>query len=546
MRYPDLKQRSSTGVKRNDMLKLYDTTLRDGGQREGVSLTVDDKLRITARLDALGIDFIEGGFPGSNATDRLYFEQLQTLSLKHAEVTAFGMTTRKGVKPENDEGMKALAECAAQTITLVGKACEVHARKVLEASAQENHWMISESIKFLRKKKKRVFFDAEHYFDSFLINQNYALATLDTAYRAGAEVLILCDTNGGSLPGDVFEITRTTINTLQSMGIDAVVGIHAHNDTGCAIANSLEAVRAGATHIQGTVNGYGERVGNADILTLMANIQLKIGIKIVLDEQLAQLTSVSRFVSETFNIHHDAYLPYVGQNAFSHKGGLHAGAAMRYKHAYEHIDPAVVGNFSHIVVSELAGKSSLITKANELGIKLPKEDTEVRELLNTIKMRESLGYSYEVADASLSLLLRAETGSNVECFTLESFRVIAEKREDGRVISEATIKLLVGDERHVATGEGNGPVNALDAALRLAIHKFYPQVEKLELTDYKVRVLDASTGTAAVTRVLIETSDGSSTWGTIGVSDNVIEASWNALVDAITYGLMIVGKNQHA
>jgi 2-isopropylmalate synthase len=385
---------------------------------------------------------------------------------------------------------------------------------------------------------KRVFFDAEHYYDGYRDDPSYALAVLLVAWEAGAETLVLCDTNGGSLPHEVYGVTATTIETLRAGDVDAVVGIHAHDDTGCAVANSLEAVRAGATHVQGTVNGFGERVGNCNLLTVLANLQIKMGYEIVSPEQMALLTSTAHFVSETFNITPDAHLPYVGQSAFAHKGGIHASAALRYRHAYEHVEPAAVGNFSHIVMSELAGRASLIAKANELEIALSDDDNRIRDLLDTIKLRESQGYSYEAANASLALLFRAELGEAATCFELESFRVIAEKREDGRVISEATIKLLVDGERHVATGEGNGPVNALDAALRLAIQRFYPQVAKLELTDYKVRVLDESVGTGAITRVLIETSDGQSSWGTIGVSDNIIEASWDALVDAITYGLI--------
>lgn len=525
------------------MIALYDTTLRDGEQREGVSLTVEDKLRITARLDALGITYIEGGFPASNATDSRFYEQVQSLKLNQATISAFGMTARKGVDPEKDEGLKALAACSAELVTLVGKAWELQANKVLGISAGENLNIIELSIRYLVGAGKRVFFDAEHYYDGYRENPDFALATLLAAHKAGAETLILCDTNGGALPHEVYEMTKATIEGLAARGIQTTVGIHAHNDSGCGVANSLEAVRAGATQVQGTINGYGERVGNADLLSVLANLQLKLGYQIVSPEQLALMTATAHFVAETFNISPDPHLPYVGHNAFSHKGGIHAGAALRYQHAYEHIDPAKVGNFSHIVVSELAGKSSLKAKAAELGVELPESDSGVRQLLDTVKLREAQGYSYEVADASLSLLLRTELGEKVSCFTLESFRVIAEKREDGRVMSEATIKLIVDDERYVATGEGNGPVNALDAALRLAIQRFYPQVEQLELTDYKVRVLDATTGTAAVTRVLIETSDGISSWGTIGVSENIIEASWDALVDAITYGLILTGND---
>jgi 2-isopropylmalate synthase len=523
------------------MITLYDTTLRDGEQREGVSLTVEDKLRIAARLDTLGIAYIEGGFPASNPTDSAFYQQAHSLTLKNASISALGMTVRKGTRPEVDEGMRALVTCPAPIITLVGKAWELQAIEVLGASGDENLRMIDLSVRHLVKAGKRVFFDAEHFFDGYKSDPGYALATLLVAGEAGADVLVLCDTNGGSLPHEVYEITTTTIEALRVGGINAAVGIHAHDDSGCAVANSLEAVRAGVTQVQGTVNGFGERVGNANLFTVLANLQFKMGYEVVNPQQLEMLTSVAHFVAEIFNTALDAHLPYVGQSAFAHKGGIHASAALRQQRSYEHVDPTAVGNFSHIVMSELAGKASLSAKARELDVVLPDEDEQIQSLLDTIKLRESQGYSYEVADASLALLLRAKVGGVVTCFSLESFRVIAEKREDGRVMSEATIKLMVGDERHVATGEGNGPVNALDAALRLAIERFYPQVARLELTDYKVRVLDEGTGTSAVTRVLIETSDGHSSWGTIGVSDNIIEASWDALVDAITYGLLKAG-----
>jgi 2-isopropylmalate synthase len=526
------------------MITLYDTTLRDGEQREGVSLTVEDKLRIAARLDALGIDYIEGGFLASNQTDSAFYQQVGSLALRQATISAFGMTARRGVQPEDDEGLRALAACPAPVVTLVGKAWEMQATEVLETSGDENLRMIDLSVRYLVRAGKRVFFDAEHFFDGYKDDPGYALAVLLVAGAAGAETLVLCDTNGGSLPHEVYEITAVTIETLAAGDVDVAVGIHAHDDCGCAVANSLEAVRAGATQVQGTVNGFGERVGNANLLTILANLQFKMGYAVADAEQLALLTSTARLVAETFNVALDPHLPYVGSSAFAHKGGIHASAALRRQHAYEHIDPALVGNFSRIVMSELAGRASLGAKARQLGLTLPDDEGRLQKLLGIVKQRESVGYSYEVADASLALLLRAELDGALSCFTLESFRVIAEKREDGRVMSEATIKLMVGDERHVATGEGNGPVNALDAALRLAIKRFYPQVEHLELTDYKVRVLDESIGTGAVTRVLIETSDGQSSWGTIGVSDNIIEASWDALVDAITYGLLATGQER--
>jgi 2-isopropylmalate synthase len=525
------------------MITLYDTTLRDGVQREGVSLALEDKLRITARLDALGIAFIEGGYPASNPQDSVYFSQVGALPLQNATICAFGTTVRKGMAPEQDAALSALAACPAPVVTVAGKAWEQQVEEVLGVSPEENLRMVDTSIRYLVQQGKRVFFDAEHFFDGFKHESGYAMAALLVAREAGAEALILCDTNGGALPHEVYEITKISAETLHAAasGVKTILGIHAHNDGGCAVANSLEAVRAGATQVQGTINGFGERVGNCNLLTVLANLQLKMGYKVVSPEQLTFLTSTANFVSETFNISPDAHQPYVGLSAFTHKAGLHASAQLRWKPAYEHVDPALIGNFSSIVMSELAGKATLAAKAAQLGIALPTEDSKVQALLDTIKLRDAQGYSYEVADASLALMLDSQMGANVSCFTLESFRVIAEKREDGRVMSEATIKLLVGGERHVATGEGNGPVNALDAALRLAIQRFYPQVSQLTLTDYKVRVLDESTGTGAVTRVLIETSDGKSSWGTVGVSENIIEASWDALVDAITYGLLKTG-----
>jgi 2-isopropylmalate synthase len=520
------------------MLTLYDTTLRDGAQREGVNLSVEDKLRIAARLDALGVTYIEGGFPASNPTDVAFFEQASSLGLKNAVLSAFGTTARKGMEPTDDEGLRVLAACPAPVVTLLAKTWAAQVVEVLGMSAEENLRTVERSVRWLVQAGKRVFLDAEHFFDAYKDEPGYPVAVLLAAARAGAETFVLCDTNGGSLPHEVHATTAAALAALAEAGLSVSVGVHLHDDGGCAIANSLEAVRAGATQVQGTVNGFGERVGNANILAVLAALQLKMGYELVAPEQLAQLTSVAHFVSETFNITPDAHLPYVGQNAFAHKGGIHASASLRSRRAYEHVDPAVVGNYSRIVVSELAGKASLSAKAQELGVTLPEDEAELRALLDVVKSRESQGYSYEVADASLVLLLRSQLGEEDRRFTLESFRVTVDKREDGRALSEATIKLQACGERHIATGEGNGPVNALDAALRLAIQRFYPQVEDFELTDYKVRVLSEGTGTAAAIRVLIETSDGNTSWGTVGVSDNIVEASWDALVDAITYGLL--------
>ena len=521
------------------MIRLYDTTLRDGEQREGVSLTVEDKLSVAARLDALGVAYIEGGFPVSNPKDAAFFARSAELKLAQAQLVAFGMSCRKGVAAADDEGLAILANCQAPVITLLGKSWDTQVELVLSTTKAEHLRMIEDSVRFLTEKGKEVFLDAEHFFDGYSANADYALATLRAAIIGGATAVVLCETNGGVLPHQVYQVTTAVKQTLAEWGFEhIVIGIHAHDDSGCAVANTLEAVRAGVTQVQGTINGYGERVGNANLLTVLANLELKMGYQIVGPERLQLLTPTAQFVAELLNITPDPHQPYVGQSAFAHKGGLHVSAHDRMQHAYEHVDPVAVGNFAHIVVSELAGKVSLRTKAAELGVALPAEGTTTARLLKTIKEREARGYSYEVADASLALLLRARLGEPVIYFRLESFRVIAEKREDGRVMTEATIKIHVNDERFVATGEGNGPVNALDIALRLAIGRFYPQIDELELADYKVRVIDESIGTSAVTRVLIETTDGQETWGTVGVSENIIEASWDALVDAITYGLL--------
>ncbi|MCL2882979.1 MAG: citramalate synthase [Coriobacteriia bacterium] len=533
-------------------LVLFDTTLRDGEQREGVNLNIEDKLRIARRLDELGVDYIEGGFPASNERDRELFERLAAEGLKNSTLAAFGMTRRKNLAAADDEGLHALAVCAAPVIVLVGKSSVSQVELILETNVEENLAMIGESVEFLRLQGKRVFFDAEHYFDAWLEDPKYALQALEAAWLAGAEYLVLCDTNGGMLPHQIYEACQDTLAALKgSAAISSyaeghperavpALGIHCHNDSGCAVANSMEAVRAGVIHVQGTVNGYGERVGNADLLTILVNLQLKLGYQLVSDEQLAGLTDLSHYVAETMNITPDPHHPFVGTNAFAHKGGMHSSAVLRYKPAYEHIQPEKIGNFSHIVVSELAGRAALASKAAELNVSLPEDPDSLAELLAGVKEREANGYSYEVADASLALLLARRSNELVECFELESFRVITERQADGRTNSEATVKLWVNGQRFVATGEGNGPVNALDAALRLAITANYPETESFELSDYKVRVLDDSTGTGAVTRVVIETRDIDSTrsWGTVGVSENIIEASWDALVDAITYGLL--------
>ncbi|MDR0888878.1 MAG: citramalate synthase [Coriobacteriales bacterium] len=574
-------------------ITLYDTTLRDGAQRDDASLSVADKLRIAARLDDFGVQYIEAGFPASNPRDAEFFSQVASgaITLQNAKLVAFGMTAHKGESADKDEGLHVLANCPASSVCIVGKTSTIHVENTLRVGLDENLKMIAGSVAYLVAAGKQVFFDAEHYYDGYMADSAYALECLRAAIDAGASAVVLCDTNGGMLPHDAYDITANTVDKLSgylasvdgphnaddthdangaknanstngtgahAAGNGCMLGAHMHSDSGCAVANTLEAVRAGATMVQGTVNGYGERVGNANLLTVIANMQLHMGIQVLPPDKLKLLTPLSQFVAETFNVHLDAHMPYVGQAAFTHKGGLHVSATKRLPGAYEHVDPEAVGNFAHVVVSELAGRASLKTKAESLGIKLP-NDAATNDILDGIKQREARGYSYEVADASLALLLRTELNEPVRYFTLESFRVLAEKRADGHVDTEATIKVHVQvandtgdndtedngagdatthDERFIATAEGNGPVNALDAALRKAISRFYPQINELKLTDYKVRVLDESRGTDAVTRVLIDTSDGHDSWSTMGVSENIIEASWDALVDSITYGLM--------
>jgi 2-isopropylmalate synthase len=514
------------------MITLYDTTLRDGTQREGMSLSVEDKLRIVSRLDDLGVHFVEGGFPGSNPKDIEFFERVQGLDLKKSIVSAFGSTRRKDLAAAADPGLAALLASGCRALCIVGKAWDLHVTDTLGATLEENLAMCSDSVELLKDAGRTVFFDAEHFFDGYAANPAYALEVCLAAAGAGADAVVLCDTNGGTLPQDVARIVAEV-----AAKVDAPIGIHSHNDAGCAVANSLVAVSAGATHVQGTINGYGERTGNADLTAIIPALVLKMNDECVTRDQLHLLTEVSHFVAETANISPYPQQPYVGASAFAHKGGLHAAATGRLAGAYEHVEPGAVGNLARVIVSELAGRASLSMKARELGIDLTGDPELVADVLDTVKELEHDGYTFEAADASLEILLRKKTGSYHPLFILESFRCIMEKREDGRVMTEATVKLFCKGERFVATGEGNGPVNALDRALRLAIGGFYPQLDKIELTDFKVRVLDEKKGTGAVTRVLIVSDDGVENWGTVGVSENIIEASWEALVDSIEYGL---------
>ena len=539
-RRASLFERRSASVNR---ILTYDSTLRDGEQCEGITLSLEDKLRIVERLDAFGVDFIEGGFPASNPKDIAFFQRVQEMPLKHARIAAFGSTCKKDVAAEDDRGLADLVASGAPVVTIVGKTWDEQVTRALLTTLDENLRMIRDSVAYLKAQGLTVVFDAEHFFDGYKANADYAMACVRAASEAGADSIDLCETNGGALPHEVEAVVAAVARELPGQQL----GIHCHNDSGCAVANSLAAVRAGATQVQGTVNGFGERVGNTDLLTVVADLELKMGCTCVGEERLRDLTSVAQFVAETCNLSVPNHHPYTGASAFAHKGGLHASAIARFPEAYEHTRPEAVGNTQRMLVSELAGKASLIAKAKNLGIDLAQHPDKTQEILDDIKRREAVGYSYEVADGSLALLLQWHLGAYRPHFTLESFRVIVDDHEDTGALakdamSEATIKIHVGDQRFVATGEGAGPVGALDNALRMAIVAFYPEVADIELVDYKVRILDENVGTDAITRVVITTRDKRGSWGTVGVSENIIEASWNALVDSIEYGLMRIGE----
>ena len=524
-------------------VKLYDTTLRDGAQREGISFSVEDKLKIVQALDNLGIDYLEGGWPGSNPKDELFFRQARKKT-KNLKLVAFASTRYKDTKCENDSNLLALLRAHTETVCIFGKSWDMQVVHALKTGLEENLKMISESIKFLKAKGKEVIYDAEHFFDGYRANRQYTLATLRTAVEAGADNLTLCDTNGGTLPYEIAEIIRQVKKELFSYQpinrstYQPSLGIHAHNDNGCAVANTLEAVRQGCTLVQGTINGYGERCGNADLCQIIPNLELKLGVKCLPRGKLRSLTEISRYVSEIVNLVPDDHQPYVGYSSFAHKGGVHVSAVTRYPKTYEHIDPRLVGNERRILISELAGKSAVLSKAKELKIDFEKDITRAKRILSLVKKLEAQGYQFEGAEGSFELLLKKTIGYYHPFFELKGFRVIVEKDYLGRMHSEATIKVKVkGEEEHTAA-EGDGPVNALDNALRKALEKFYPQLKEVSLTDFKVRVINASVGTAAKVRVLIETRDKKREWSTLGVSENIIEASWQALVDAIEYKLL--------
>src|SRR5712691_10669083 len=516
-------------------IKVYDTTLRDGTQGEGVSFSMEDKVRIAQRLDALGIHYIEGGWPGSNPKDLRFFKRVQDAVFKSAKITAFGSTRRPGAKPEEDSNIRALVEAGPPVVTIFGKSWDLHVTHALGTTLDENLAMIGDSIVYLHKHFEEVIYDAEHFFDGFKKNRDYALATLKTAEAAGAHCLVLCDTNGGSLPHQVAEILGEVRKVVKPA---TPLGIHAHNDTECAVANSLAAVSEGVNHVQGTINGYGERCGNANLVSIIPNLILKMGLECIPEGNLRELRDVSRFVSELANRKPWQAQPYVGDSAFAHKGGIHVSAVLKHPETYEHIDPEVVGNRRRVLVSELAGQSNILWKAKEYGIDLGKNTPEARRILEMLKRLEYEGFQFEGAESSFELLMERALGNHRPYFDLDGYRVIVEERNgEEEPVAEATVRLKVkGISEHTAAS-GNGPVNALDHALRKALEDFYPNLKEMSLLDYKVRILDESKGTAAKTRVLITSGDGDETWGTVGVADNIIEASWEALVDSIEYKL---------
>ena len=508
---------------------IYDTTLRDGTQGTGISFSVLDKIRVAQRLDAFGVDFIEGGWPGSNPRDAAFFAEAAKLTWKNARITAFGSTRRGGIAVEADAQVRVLLEAQTPVVTIVGKTWLLHVTEVLNVTAEENLGMIADTVAYLKKNGREVFYDAEHFFDSYKDNPEYSLKTLRAARDAGADVLVLCDTNGGSLPEEIGCITGEVIADLK-----CPIGIHTHNDCGLGVANALAAIRAGASQIQGTINGYGERVGNCNLTTAIPTLQAKMGLPCVPD--LTQLREVSRFVDELANVPQDIRAPYVGSAAFTHKGGLHVHAVQKISRSYEHMDPTLVGNSQTILVSDMSGQSNILAKASELGFSFQKGAPEVASILKKVKESEALGYEFEAADASFGLLIRRTLGQHKSLFDLKEYHCSFRQSADHQFTTcEATVKLQVDGVPEYTVEEGDGPVNALDAALRKALKPFYSWIDTVRLTDYKVRIIDGTRGTAARTRVLIVSTDGHNSWGTVGVSDNIIEASWLALVDSYEF-----------
>jgi len=507
--------------------------LRDGTQREGISLSCDDKLKIAQRLDDLGVDFIEGGWPGSNPKDVDFFRRVKQLPLNHAVITAFGSTCRVGGEPSTDVNIRALLDAQTSVCTVVGKTSMLHVTDVLQTTPEENLKIIRESIRYLRSNDRRVIYDAEHFFDGYKLDRDYSIATLRAAVEGGAEMVVLCDTNGGSLPWDVAAV----VQAIKALNL-GLLGIHTHNDGECAVANSLSAIGAGCVQVQGTINGYGERCGNANLISVIANLELKLGMQCLPEGNLTKLTELSHFVSEVTNLAPDEHLAYVGKSAFAHKGGIHVAAIRRSEQSYQHIEPALVGNQLRVVVSELSGRGNLLSKAEEYGLDI-NAGPGVAEVLNEIKILEAKGFSFEAAEASVALMMKRQQKGYTAPFELIDFAVNVEHRIGRGLFAEASVKVKVQNEIMHTVAEGNGPVNALDAALRKALSPAYESINAFKLADYKVRILDSGHGTAAITRVLIDTQNGTRRWSTVGASANIIEASWHALADSVEYGLLL-------
>ncbi len=521
-------------------IKIYDTTLRDGSQAEDIAFSLEDKVRIAQKLDELGIHYIEGGWPGSNPKDLQFFQEIKSTLFSQAKVVAFGSTCRAGTSPENDSNIQSLIEAGTKVITIFGKSWDIHPIEALNITLDQNLEIIRQSVRFLKDRGSEVIFDAEHFFDGFKSNPPYAFSTLEAAQDAKADWIVLCDTNGGTLPDEIQSIIKEVKKKIKTP-----LGIHVHNDTEMAVANTLLAVKEGVRMIHGTINGYGERCGNANLCSIIPNLKLKMGIDCITDEQLKKIREVSRFVSELANLPHSKYLPYVGDSAFAHKGGIHVSAIRKSGATYEHVQPERVGNHQRVLISDLSGESNILYKAAEFKIDIESKDPKIREILDNLKQLENQGFQFEGAEGSFEILIKKALGQHKKFFELMGFRIIVEKsEEESAPLSEATIMVRVGDRVEHTAAIGNGPVNALDNAIRKALEKFYPELKEVKLLDYKVRILSSKDGTGAQTRVLIESGDGKSKWGTVGVSENIIQASWQALVDSIDYKLLKEKENE--
>ncbi|MCR4436747.1 MAG: citramalate synthase [Clostridiales bacterium] len=512
---------------------IYDSTLRDGAQAQGISFTLEDKLKIVERLDRLGVSYIEAGNPGSNPKDQEFFDRVKKIQFKHAKVIAFGSTRRVNTPVEEDANLRSLLQADTSSVAIFGKSWDFHVTDVLRTTLDENLRMISETVAFLKKNGKEVIYDAEHFFDGYKANPGYAMKTLQAAYDAGADCLCLCDTNGGTFPLDIYEMTAKVVKEFHG-----TVGIHCHNDNGMGVANSIMAVQAGALQVQGTMNGFGERCGNANLCTIIPNLQLKMGYSCIPEENMKKMTSTARYISEIANVTHDERSPYVGRYAFAHKAGMHADAVNKATEAYEHIDPEAVGNARSFLMSEVAGRSAVLSVINEVDATLTKDSPETKLVLDKLKEMEYEGYQYEGAESSFELVVRKVLGKYHPAFDLREFKVIINEPSIEGINSSAMIKINVDGQSEITASEGDGPVNALDKAVRKALERFYPQISRMKLTDYKVRVLDSTSATAAKVRVLIESTDGEKVWTTVGVSTDIIDASWKALVDSIEYKLI--------